>query len=305
MKNTHSMRFLAEDGGEGGGATSLLEGSSDNGGGAGEPQQQKQDGDGFAWTDPSGAFNKDWTSKLPETLKDAIPTLSKYRGVADLAQAYHSLQVLLGKKGNAIVPINEKSTPEEVAAFRKALGVPASASEYALKPDKLPDGVTWNDDNGKALAEMAHKHNIPAVAVKEIVSWMLEARAKQAADAVVEQQAEAALTHTKNVQALQQIWGKEFEKNISIATRAALTVGLDPKHPGLADPELVKALAKFGGIISEDKLVRGDGGGDAFGSPAAMAKDIRTNPDNPMYKRYQEGDPSVVDHVRSLQRRAA
>lgn len=260
----------------------------------------------FAWTDPTGAFNKDWISHLPEALKPAEATLSKYRSVADLAQAHHSLQTLLGKKANAIIPINEKSTPEEIAAYRKALGVPEKPEEYKLKPEKLPEGVGWNDDNGKALAALAHKHNITPAAAKEIVQYMLDGRSKEAQESVLQTQQRVQQEHAKNVGALQDLWKGDFEKNITLATRAALTVGLDPKHPGLADPEIVKAFVRFGQSMSEDKLVRGDQqNGGNFGSPGALAKDIMTNPQNPMYARYKSGEADVVAHVRDLNKRAS
>lgn len=62
--------------------------------------------------------------------------------------------------------------PEEVAAFRKALGVPDKPDGYGIKkPDQLPEGVVWDDAKVSKFTELAHKHGIPAAAVKEIIEY--------------------------------------------------------------------------------------------------------------------------------------
>ena len=55
---------------------------------------------------------------------------------------------------------------------------------------------------------------------------------------------------------------------------AGVTVGLDPKtHPIFTSAEVVQAFAKFGKLLSEDKLVKGDSSG-IDGSINARARDI-------------------------------
>lgn len=295
MKTKHAMRFFEEAGAEGG---SLL---------ADPPAQQQQEhqteGD-FQWTGKDGTFGDGWISRLPESLKPAAETLEKYKSLPELATAHFNLQTLLGKKANAILPINETSKPEEIAAFRKALGIPDKADGYNLKPEKLPDGVGWNDDNGKALAELALKHNVPPAAMKELVGFLLDGRSKEHQAAALAANQETVRTNQANVKSLQDLWKGDFDKNIQLARRAAITAGADPNHASFADPEIVKAFARVGAMISEDKLVRGDAGGEGhFNSPGAMAKDIMTNKENPMYARYHSGDKDVIDHVRALNRR--
>lgn len=295
MKTKHEMRFLDEEGGGGG---SLLADPP-----AQQQQEQQTEGD-FAWTGKDGAFSEGWMARLPEALKPAAETLAKYKSIPDLASAHYSLQQLLGKKANAILPINETSKPEEIAAYRKALGIPEKADGYNLKPEKLPDGVGWNDDNGKALAELALKHNVPPAAMKELVGFLLEGRSKEHQASILAANQENERKNQVNVKSLQDFWKGDFDKNIQLAKRAAITAGADPNHASFADPEIVKAFARVGSMISEDKLVRGDIGGEGhFNSPGAMAKDIQTNKLNPMYARYHAGDQDVVDHVRALNRR--
>lgn len=245
-----------------------------------------------------GNFSDGWLDRLPGELDPAKQTLAKYRGLPELAKSHFELQQLLGKKSSAVNIPGEKSTPEEVAAFRKAVGVPETADGYNLKPEKLPDGVTWDDATGKAYAEIAHKHHIPAAAMKELAALQLSQEAMRAEE--VGKMLGAELERGK--QELQTAWGANFDKNISLAARVAQSVGLDPHTDGLRDPKVVQALVRFAGMMSEDKLVTGD-----F-APSLQAGKIRataimTDKTNPLYAKYQDGDAETVQLVRDLMRR--
>lgn len=242
---------------------------------------------------PDGTFAENWLDRLPADLEAGKPTLGKYKTFGDLAKAHVSLQTLLGQKANAITIPTDKSTPEEVAAFRKAIGAPETAEAYNLKPEKLPDGVEWDEELAKGFATIAHKHGVPAAAMQEITARFIaseEARL-QAQSQLITQKLEDGRA------ALKKEFGANYDANLSTASRLAKTVGLDPTAVGLCDPNVVKALVRFAGMISEDKLVAAG----ATALPGTMsAKDIMTNPSNPLHKRYQEGDPAVVAQVRDM-----
>ncbi len=214
--------------------------------------------------------------------------------VESLSKSYQGLEQLLGKKANAIVPPSEKSTPEEVAAYRKAIGVPESPEAYNLKPEQLPEGVTWDDNVAKRAAELAHKHHIPAAAMQEFMKFDMERAAlmNQAAASMIEQQLESGRAE------LQKVWGDKMPEKIELARRAAVTAGVDPTSQGFVDPQVVKAIVNLAEKLSDDKLVAGDQTG--VSSTRARARDIMTNQGNPLYARYQEGDPEVVDQVRRM-----
>jgi hypothetical protein len=214
--------------------------------------------------------------------------------VESMAKSYQGLEQLLGKKANAIVPPTEKSSPEEVAAYRKAIGVPESPEDYKLKPEQLPEGVTWDESVAKRAAELAHKHNVPAAAMQEFMKFDMERAAlmNQAAAGMIEQQLEAGRTE------LQRVWGDKMPEKIELARRAAVTAGVDPTSQGFVDPQVVKAIVNLAEKLSDDKLVAGDQTG--ISSTRARARDIMTNQANPLYTRYQEGDSEVVDQVRRM-----
>jgi hypothetical protein len=214
--------------------------------------------------------------------------------VESMAKGFNGLEQLLGKKAHAVVPPTEKSTPEEVAEYRKAIGVPESPEAYKLKPEQLPEGVTWDDNVAKKAAELAHKHNVPAAAMQEFMKFDMERAAlmNQAAAGMIEAQLESGRAE------LQKVWGDKMPEKIELARRAAVTAGVDPSSQGFVDPQVVKAIVNLAEKLSDDKLVSGDQTG--VSSTRARARDIMTNQANPLYARYQEGDSEVVDQVRRM-----
>lgn len=229
----------------------------------------------------------------PEWLPEKFWT-DKGPNVEAILKSYQGMEQLLGKKAQAIVPPNDKSTPEEVAAYRKAIGVPESPEAYNLKPEQLPEGITWDEATAKRAAELAHKHNVPAAAMQEFMKFDMERAAlmNQAAAQMIESQLESGREELKRV------WGDKMPEKIELARRAAVTAGVDPSSQGFVDPQVVKAIVNLAEKLSDDRLVAGDQTG--VSSTRARARDIMTNQANPLYARYQEGDAEVVDQVRRM-----
>lgn len=290
MKTTHSMRFLEADGTPGGTTPpsndppSLIGGTTPPPDGGTPPPPTEA-----PWINPDGAFSDKWTEKLPADL-EGRESLGRFKSVADLAKSYRNLETMVGKK--TLVP-NEKSTPEEISAFRKALGVPDNLAEYDIKPEKLPEGLEWSEDNGKKFAEIGHKFNVPPAAMKALVAEYCNI--KQAEMQAIAQEIES--RKQSGVAELKKTWGADFDKNLAVAQSAAKMAGVNPDTFGFGDPEVVKAFVRLASQLSDDKLVPG-GAGSVNISGVARAKDIQTNPDNPLHKKYADGDPDVVQMVR-------
>jgi hypothetical protein len=229
---------------------------------------------------PDWLESKFWTDKGPN--------------VEALAKSYDVAQRALGRKAQAVLPPTEKSTPEEIAEYRKAIGVPDSPDGYKLKPEQLPEGVSWDDSVAKRAAELAHKHNIPAAAMSELMKFDLERAAlmNQAAASMIETQLESGRAE------LQRVYGDKMPEKIELARRAAVTAGVDPSSQGFVDPQVVKAIVSLAEKLSDDRLVEGNQTG--ISSTRARARDIMTNQSNPLYQRYQDGDSEIVDQVRRM-----
>jgi hypothetical protein len=240
-----------------------------------------------------GTFQPDWTSRLPEELSDARAGFGKYRNVVELAKGLHNANRMIGQRG-VIVPTQD-SPPEDVAAFRKALGVPDSVDGYKeIKPEQLPPGVDWNDEIAKPYIEIAHKHNITPKALKEMVS--LHAKQRE-----LEMQATIADVDRRREEGrmlLQQTWRDKYGDNVKTAKQAAILAQVDPSSFGFGDPQVVLGFVRLASMLSEDRL-KGQGAAPAGAADlAAKARDVQQNKDNPLYKRYQEGDPDTVAMVR-------
>ncbi len=286
----HRMRFFEADDGGGSGGGGGQPGGDGTGtlipAGGGAPGGAAGDGSPVPFFGADGNFVEGWADKLPADFipADELPAFklhaSKYKSPLDAVKSDFHKEKLIGKKG-VVVP-TDKSTPEEVSAFRKALGVPDKPEGYQLKPAELPEGLTWSDDLAKPFADIAHKHNIPPGAMNEIIGQYVAMQKLTAEETGRMFQAEL----DKGMQTLKDTWKNETEKNLGLSARVAKTIGLDPTSPGLRDPNVVIALQRVGKMLSEDKMIAGDV--SATMQPGkARANDIMTNPANPQFKDYQ------------------
>lgn len=249
-----------------------------------------------SYVSADGTLADGWTNHLPE---DAVPyreTLAKYKSVPDMAKALANANALIGKKLG--VP-NEKSTPEELSAYRKALGVPESLEEYDFTPAEAPEGFNWDKGAMQPFAEAAHKHNIPPAAMKELAGLFAQYESSKldVVQGMFDQQ------RTEAVASLKKEWGNDFDKNVSIAKQAAKLSGVNSSSYGFSDPEVVRGFVRMANMMSEDKVGRGFAGPEMMGGKA-RATDIMRNPENPWHKRYQDADPEAVALVTGLLKQA-
>lgn len=294
MNKYKGMLFFEADGGGGSGGGDGSGGSLIAGG---DPPQQQQQPEGYF--NSEGGFAEGWLDRLPEDFlpeedRDAFRVhASKYKSPLDAIKSDYNKEKLIGRKSIGIP--NEKSTPEEIAAYRKAVGAPESADGYQLKPNQLPEGVDWNDDIAKPFAAIAHKYHIPQAAMSELVAAQLAMEGSRASSAVQAAQADLASGREE----LKKAFGSDFDASILLAQRAAATAGVDPRSIGFNDPAVVKGFVHLAKLLSEDKLNAVPGAGGVHQGGANKAKDIMTNPSNPLHEKYRSGDEETVALVRS------
>lgn len=246
-----------------------------------------------------GAFVEGWTDRLPEGFVPAEDLhafkvhAGKYKNPLDAIKSDFHKQRMLGKPAGVTVP-GEDAKPEDVAAYRKAVGALDSVEDYAkIRPDVLPEGVTFNDDLSKPMFELAHKYKIPSAAVKEFV----EMQAQQESMRIGATTGELQRQLDEGAASLRKDWGDSYDKNLLRVAQAARMSGIDPETaPGFRDPETLKGFLRLSEKLSDDVWKTGH----STNSPGMSAKDIMTNPSNPLYDRYQKGDTDVVAQVRSL-----
>jgi hypothetical protein len=257
-----------------------------------------------SYVDPSGTFVPEWSSKLPEAeFGEFRSKLALYKSPTDLARALKHANQLIGQKGNMVAPLTPESSPEEVARYRKAMGVPDNPKEYgeAIRPKiEVPPNVRWDDAIADRYMEAAHKHNIKPEAMQELIQLNLkqqELSVKAARDMIEEKR-------QNSIQQLRQTWGANFDRNKAIVQNAAIYYGVSTEDPGFASPAVVKMIARMAKDMEEDKFVSA-GSSLPSGSAdfRAKAKDIQTNADNPLHKKYWGGDADVQRMVREYWRK--
>lgn len=222
-----------------------------------------------------------WRDTLPDDLK-ANGTLAAFKDVPALAKSYIHAQSMVGKKG-VIVP-GEKASDEEWTSFYRAIGQP-EADKYEIK---APEGSKLPEDVMGKIKETSIKLGLLPKQAQGFMD-MLENHGKEAQAAQLRaHQTEAA----QQVEGLKKEWGLGYEKNIGIARQAVKDVGeefvqyLDKTGLG-NDVTLIRAFAKLGSYMGEDKL-RGDGGGKFGKTPSEINKEIQDvmgNPKSPYFDK--------------------
>lgn len=294
MKRFITLHEEAGDTGGGGGATTLA--ASLSGGGQTQQAQQTNGGqhsDGSeggqapTWDfrsalDDNGKFRPGWDQGLPPELKDQAASLAKYQDPLSLLNGMANAQRLIGQR-QQVKPPGPDAKPEELANWRKTLGVPDSADGYKLtKPENLPEGVEWNDAAVKEFAGLAHEMNLTPAQVQKLVEYDL----KQKAGMVEGGQARIAEYIEKGKQELTKEWGDKTRDNVAVAVQTAQKLGIDPNDPEIANsPKMLKALYMASQLMREDRLVDSSKAGTGM-TGAQQAEDIRLNPNNPWHAAY-------------------
>ncbi len=247
------------------------------------------------WTTPDGRFSDGWADHLPDELKSDVQALAKYQTLPDVLKSNVHLQKMLGKKSDAVSIPTDRSTPEEIAEYRKRMGVPEAPDKYQVLPHQLPEGMEIDRELLAPALAVAHKHHIPEAAMRELVAVQIANR-----EQLMQREQEALRQSVEdNREVLRKEFKGDFDAKIRIATMAAKSVGVDVNSDGFGDPNVVRALVRLGEKLSDDKLIAGE-------SVASMmpgkikARDIQTNPSNPLYAKYQDGDPETVRYVRDM-----
>lgn len=156
-------------------------------------------------------INRDWTANLPDDLKE---TGKRFTSEADAVRAIIDLR----KRESQVRVPGKNATPEEIATYRKAIGIPEKPEEYEFAD--LPEGLEVTEEMKASRLEWAKRFQslgIPKEAAKELSKIaneeaLRELKETKEADEAFAKQQEAALRSE---------WkGEEYERNKTIANRA-------------------------------------------------------------------------------------
>jgi len=262
---------LGEGGANGGNdAGTAVAGSGGAAAGAGSVPPAS-DGGNAGGAPPLGgqAAEKSWRDTLPDDIK-SDPTLSKYSDVGNLAKAHVELQKKFGQKG--VFKPAANASPEEVKAFREALGIPTDPTKYDMGKfegvEVTPETLAW-------AQKMGADHGIEPSAMKTLMTeyMKVEKGNETALEKAAQEDMKVALAELKTE------WGDAYDGNIQKANFAAEKLGGKEFIARLVefgahnDPLVLKALANAAKLYGEDTLREG-GIGEGQQNPQELDAEI-------------------------------
>ena len=191
----------------------------------------------------------------------------KFTSPAEVVKSYAALQSRLGR---SVVKPGPDAGPEELASYRRQLGVPESAEGYDLqRPENLPEQLR-SDPAGEVMQQDFLKAMHDAGASNAVVQKALDWYYGNVTQGL-EQQTQAAAERRSEAEAsLRQEWGGDHDRNLTFAQRAVTTFGDDGfvdflegqevEGVKLGDhPAFVRAFAAIGRSMGEDVPLSGEG----------------------------------------------
>lgn len=227
---------------------------------------------------PAGDQGLKWFDLLREDLRKS-PALAKYKDVDALAEGYVNLEKKLGERPQGVMPLPENATPEQIAEYRKGMGIPESPDQYNFEMPQYPEDAPLTPEDQKWWKETAHKYNLTPAQVKGV----LESHAGLIAQRYDAANAEYLTQQSEQRQVLQRKYGAMAENILRIAREhvkrtfgdeafAQLDQTLFKTPTGqymmLSDsPVLIEILAENARLKGHDKFVQQDPQTGAFLTP--------------------------------------
>lgn len=254
---------------------------------------------------PAPTFSPDlpenWFLSGGDAFTAEADTLSRFKSTHDLAKSY----IHLRKTGPAYP--SEQSHEEDVARFRTLAQVPATPDGYGLVPPaELPAGMTFDAEATKHLAEVAHKHHVPAPALKALAEAQATLEKTRHAAAVAEAQAAEQRIQTE-MQAALGANDTDRQRNAAQVNHLVKVLAdhanIPPDDPHLAafssNPAAIRLLMQMSKMTQEDPT-RAPGGYGDLRSNREKAEAIMSGKDPEWSSKYKDGDKSAVDRVMRL-----
>jgi hypothetical protein len=263
-------------------------------GGSAEPSNDVVAG---PYINQDGTFLPDWDNHLEQDLRH--PDLKNFKSVQDLARSYVHTKRLVGHRG--IIPPTEKSTPQEVAEYRKAMGAPEDEKGYQVSNEGLPEGTTISEEFAGKFRAIANKYHLPVAAWSELAKAYTDvekSRLEIGQQATIEQLNQQ---FKEGDETLRRDWGREYESNKE-KLRSILSdprVRVNPNNPALMNAEIVEGYLRLANLMSQDKFL---GGTSAPTTPDPQVEFDRITSDRTSteYQRYQRGDKEMEARVEYL-----
>lgn len=135
------------------------------------------DGEVAAAKEGAADFPADWREKMAGSDAKALAKMQRYATPAAYAKANIELEREFSKRPVPVTHPGDKATPEQIAEYRKAAGLPVEADDY-LKNIKIADGRTLGDADKAIAAQFAKDVGMSGAPLTQAqfdaaVSWQL------------------------------------------------------------------------------------------------------------------------------------
>lgn len=235
------------------------------------------------------SFAPGWQEKLPEEMR---PTAANFKDLPSMVKSLiHTKQLASGKMEGYIKVPGEGATPEEVAAYRKAQGVPDAPDGYELKKPEGELGNFYNEEEVKAFAAKAAELGLTKAQAAALAEWRMGI--SKEFDDKEREEGRAFLAERDKV--FTENWGAKKDAELVDAQRMLLALdhSLDPKMVNFLEPKLVVALAAFAKKMNPDTMVSKEQFENKL-TPSSLSNDIVTNKSNPDYEAFH--NPQHPNH---------
>lgn len=227
-----------EGDGEGGG-----DGKGGDNQGGGKDDGGQDGGDGAGKGDGQDKPSTSWRDTITDPAHRKVA--ERFNSPSDLTAALLETQKELGTR---IKPLAKDASAEDVAKYRKAIGVPESPEGYGLTKT-APEGVPEALFKGAAVQERLkgfeaamHEANVPQAHVNAVIGqyWKMEAQA-------IEQQSAADEKAAKDAEAaLRAKWGEDYDTEFALSQRVMKqNGGTELMNLELRDGRLLGSDARF------------------------------------------------------------
>lgn len=194
-----------------------------------------------------------WRAALPDEFKEHefVKTFQKPGDFVKTAlEIKNERDTLKTRVDGAIFKPGENASPEERAAYLKALGVPDKPEGYEFS---VPEGVPNDKAEAEFLRKLAHESGLPKEAGERFAAAYFD-RMKSNLGAI-RQQIET--RRTEAVNALKGEWKDAYDAKLDAAKLAVRKIGGDDfvqwlNKTGVGDdPVMIRTWAKIGEALSE------------------------------------------------------
>lgn len=223
----------------------------------------------------------------------ANPSLQKFGGDAEkLAHSYLELEKSFS--GRVRIP-GDASTPEEVASFRKALGVPEKSDGYTITLPAAPEGKQADDSLLKTFMPIFHKAGLTNAQAQQIAQGYTEAMAGK----VITDPVEVGTLRQENLTELEKAWGPAFKQEMAWGDKAVDLWGDEElkalwQDPTIgSNPSLRKFMSRIGKLSAEAHYV--DSATVSGREPADIEKRIAEIRQDPAF--WNDFGPNAARHA--------